>query len=77
MNKIFYWTVQLGYLLGLIISIQEGVWAYYILATSSVVCVVYHKQLWRLMNIIADWYADKCWEVQGKIKTKVMKTIKK
>lgn len=68
MNKYLGYTLNIGYIIGFIISIEYKVVLWYILITTALMLIIYWKQLCHFWFIGAEWYADKCIDIGKKIR---------
>jgi len=69
-NKWVSRAVDIGYILGLILSIEGGWFLKYILYTTILFCVLFHKSLYKFMKMGGDMYADWCMAKSYKITKK-------
>lgn len=59
-NKHKLTILNWSYIIGLIVAIEFGFAFWYMIITTGLIIVIYHKPLWKLIKFGADYYEDFC-----------------
>lgn len=76
-NKYVSWTWNIGYIIGWIVSIEQGWYGWYFLGTTALMLLLYWKPLYGIMKFGGDMYAAFCKKQSLKLTQKVYPTYKR
>lgn len=65
--------LNISYILGWVIAAERGFVLWYLLITTILMVGFYHKQLWKMMKLGGDMYAEFCRKTSKRMVDKVLK----
>ncbi len=68
------WIKNIIWVAALIYCVERGWWHYFILASLTLTCILYHKKIWDFMWVGGNLYADSCESLSDKILSKLRRT---